>query len=115
MKKHTNASWLAASLLTGAVVGGSAVFFHTLASKDAMFIKYGSCLSDYNKMALKMVECQTTGLEEQVSSQEDVLKVTNELVLCKEAIKEMALEEGKRIQKKKEWAKRARRAKAKKK
>lgn len=115
MRKYVNAFWLFASLLIGAVVGGSAVFFHTLASHDAMLGKYGSCLSDYNKLAIKMVQCQTAGLKEQVSSQEEILKVTNELVLCKEAIKEMAQEEAERIQKQKDWAKRARIPKTKKK
>jgi len=115
MRKYTNAFWLFASLLTGAVAGGSAVFFHTLASHDAMLRKYGSCLSDYNKVAMKMVQCQTDGLKEQVSSQEEVLKVTHELVLCKEAIKEMAREEAERVQKQKERAKRVRKARAKKK
>lgn len=77
-------------IFVGFILGGSAMFFYKIDIHNNMITKYGECITGNNKISLDLARCRTEATE-------DLLDITDELVICKEAIMEMAKEEAARM------------------
>lgn len=63
--------------LLGLLIGGVGNALYLSARYNTYITKYGSCVTDYNKLSLKMIKYQTTSIQE-------VSDLTSELLACKE-------------------------------